>query len=154
MKFFEMIFNACPKKSKIFELKKKKSHDFWQSHPKEKLDTLLSSDLIDNSELESSLLSDFQKFIQNTTPGILETYFSPMDKTMICKICCIEKSKALLCDPINSKEHKDSEKCFIMKCMTYREFCDKEIKMMTGENIQIHKSIYNSNKKMFCKFAI
>ena len=47
IKFFEMIFNACPKKNKVYKLKIEKSHGFWQSHfamklPKEKFDFLCS----------------------------------------------------------------------------------------------------------------
>ena len=42
IKFFEMIFNACAKKNRIYNLKNEKSHDFWQLHfstklPKENL---------------------------------------------------------------------------------------------------------------------
>ena len=47
---------------------------------------------------------------------------------MLCKVCSIEINKSLLYDHINSKAHKDIEKYFIMKCMTYCESCDKEIK--------------------------
>ena len=76
IKFFEMIFNACPKKNKIFNLKNKKTHDFWQLFfatklPKEKF-TILCSDSIDDSELECSLPSDFQNFIHQ----ILEKHTS------------------------------------------------------------------------------
>ena len=67
IKFFEMMFNACPRKNKIFNLKIEKIHDFWKLFftiklPKEKF-TILCSDSIDNSELECSLSSDFQNFI-------------------------------------------------------------------------------------------
>ena len=51
-----------------------------------------------------------------------------MDKVMIYKICRIEINEALLYDQINSKEHKDIENYFIMKCLTYCEHCDKEVK--------------------------
>ena len=49
-----MIFNVCPKKIKIYNLKIEKTHDFWQLHfstklPKEKFSTLCS-DSIDNSK--------------------------------------------------------------------------------------------------------
>ena len=77
IKFFEMIFNACPKKNKIYNLKVEKSHDFWQSHfatklPEEKID-ILCSDSINISELEDSLSPDFQDLIQNFTSDIGET---------------------------------------------------------------------------------
>ena len=52
-----------------------------------------------------------------------------MDKIRICKICSIEVNKSLLFDHINSKEHKDIEKFFIMKYMTYCESSSKEIKI-------------------------
>ena len=88
--FFKKIFIACPNKSKIYNSKTEETHDFWQSHfamklPKEKVDILLRSYSIDNSEIECSLTSDFQNFIQNTTPDLVETYFNPTDKIMICK---------------------------------------------------------------------
>ena len=51
-----------------------------------------------------------------------------MDKIMLCKICSIEINESLLHDHNNSKEHKDIQKCFNMKCMTYCESCDKELK--------------------------
>ena len=53
------------------------------------------------------------------TPDIGETYFNLMDKIMFCRICSIEINKSLLYDHINSKEHRDIENYFIMKCMTY-----------------------------------
>ena len=40
----------------------------------------------------------------------------------------MEINKSLLFDHIISKEHRDIENYFIMKCMTYCERCDKEIK--------------------------
>ena len=41
IKFSEMMFNTCPKKNKIYNLKSEKTHDFWQFYfstklPKEK----------------------------------------------------------------------------------------------------------------------
>ena len=131
--FFETMFNAYPKKNKIYNLRSEKTHDFWQLNfstklPKEKFN-ILCSDSINNSELKGSLSSDFQNFIQNVTLDIGETYFNLMDKIMICKICRIEVNKSLLFDHNNSKEHKDIEKYFIMKCMTYCESCSKEIKI-------------------------
>ena len=130
--FFEMMFNANPKKSKKFNLKIEKSHDFWQLYfstklPKEKFNALCS-DSIDNTELGNSLSSDFQNFIQNVAPDIGETYFNLMDKITFCKICRTEVNKTRLCDHINSKGHKDIENYLIIKCMTYCEYCDKEIK--------------------------
>ena len=37
IKFFEMIFNACAKKNKIYNLKIEKTHDFQQSYFSTKL---------------------------------------------------------------------------------------------------------------------
>ena len=51
-----------------------------------------------------------------------------MDKIVFCKICSIEINKSLLYDHINSKEHRDVENYFIMKCMTFCGVCNKEIK--------------------------
>ena len=50
-----------------------------------------------------------------------------MDKIVFCKICRVEINKPLLYDHINSKEHRDVESYFIVKCMTYCELCNKEI---------------------------
>ena len=126
------MYDACPKKNKIYNLKSEKTHDFWQLYfstklPKEKFNTLCSDSIV-KSELETSLSSDFQNFIQNVTPDNGETYFNLMDKKMFCKVCSIEVNKSLLFDHITSKEQKDIENYFIMKCMTYCESCDKEIK--------------------------
>ena len=157
VKFFQMIFNACPKKSKIFNLKNEKSHDFWQLHfstklPKEKFN-ILCSDPIDNSEIEASLSSDFQNFIQNVTPDIGETHFNLMDKIMFCKICSIQINKSLLYDHINSKEHKDIEKYFIMKCMTYCEYCDKEIKNDEWREHVISEKHLELEEKRYCEIC-
>ena len=140
IKFLETIFNACLKQSKIYDLENEKTHNFWQLYcstklPKEKFN-IICSDSLDNSALETNLSSDFRDFIQNVAPDIGEDYFDTMDKIMFCKICSIEINEALLYDHINSKEHKDIEEYFIMKCVTHCEVCNKEIKkMMNGENI-------------------
>ena len=111
-----MIFNACPKKNDIYKLKNEKTHDFWQTQfatklSKEKLD-VLCIDSIGISELEGSLPSAFQDFIQQVTPDFEETNFNPMNKIMFCKTCCIETNKSLLYDQNISKEHKGIENCF------------------------------------------
>ena len=78
-KFFEMLFNACPEKSKTFNLKTGKTHEFGQLYFSTKLSrekfNILCSHSIDNSELEGSLSSDFQTFIPNVTADIGETFF-------------------------------------------------------------------------------
>ena len=56
IKFFEMTFNACLKKNKIYNLKLEKSYEFWQLHfstklPKENF-VILCGDSINISELE------------------------------------------------------------------------------------------------------
>ena len=132
LKFFEMIFDTFSKKSEIYNLKIKKTLDFWQSYfatklPKEKFN-LLCGDSIDKSELEDSLTQDLLNFTQNATHDIGKSYFKSLDKITYCKLCSIEINKSLLFDHIISKEHKDIEDYFIMKCMTYCECCDKEIK--------------------------
>ena len=131
IKFLEMILNACPKKNETYKLKIEKSHDFWQLYFSTKLQkekfNMICSDLIDNSEIENSLSSVFQNFIQKVTSDIGKTYFNLMDKIMFCKICSIEVNKALLYDHNNSEEHKDFENYFIMKFMTYCDLCDTEI---------------------------
>ena len=89
---------------------------------------MLSSDSINNTELEDSLTEDLLNFTQNATHDIGKTYFKALDKTTFCKICSVEIKKSLLFNHINSKEHRDIEDYFIMKCMTYCERYNKEIK--------------------------
>ena len=84
-----MIFNACSKKNKIYNLKSEKTHGFWQSDsatklPEEKFDKLCS-DSINDSELQDSLSSDFQNFLQKDTPDFSEIYLNMIDKIKFCK---------------------------------------------------------------------
>ena len=84
IKFFEKIFNACLKKSKIYNLANEKTHDFWllcisTKLPKEKLNSICS-DSHDNSALQASLLSEFRDFIQNVAPDFGEEHFDTKDK--------------------------------------------------------------------------
>ena len=157
IKFFEMIFSACLKKSKIYNLENEKTHNFWQLYfstklPKEKFN-IIYSDSINNSALETNLSSDFRDFIQNVAPDIGEEYFDTMDKIMFCKICSIEINKSLLYDHINSKEHKDIENYFIMKCMTRCEVCNKEIKNDEWrEHIASDKHL-EIEQKHYCKLC-
>ena len=63
IKFFEMISNAYPKKTKKNNIKNGKTNYFWQLHfstklPKEALSNFCN-DSIDNSEIEGILSSDF-----------------------------------------------------------------------------------------------
>ena len=44
-------------------------------------------------------------------------------------------NKTLLFDHNNSKERKDIQNYFVMKCMTYCEYCEKEIKNEWREHI-------------------
>ena len=163
IKPFEMVFNACPKQNKLYILESEKTHEFWQIYfstklPKEKFITLCSNS-IDNLELETGLSVDFQNFIQNVTPDIGETYFNLMDKIMVFKNCSIEVNKSLLFDHINSKEHRDIEKYFIMKCMTYCESCDKGIKNDEWREQVISEKRLEFEDKFYCdlckkKFSI
>ena len=79
-------------------------------------------------ELEDRLAQDLLIFTQNATHDIGKKYFKSLDKITYCKFCSIEKNKSLLFDQTNSKEHRDNEDNFILKCMTYCKHCDKEIK--------------------------
>ena len=120
--FFEMMYDACPKKNEIYNLKTENTHDFWQLDfstklPKEKFNTLCGDSNV-KSELQTGVSSDFQNFIQNVTPDVGETYFNLLDKIMFCMICSIEVNKSLIFDHITSKEHRYFDEYFIMKCMT------------------------------------
>ena len=93
IKFFGMIFNTIFK-NEIYNLKSKKTLDFWRSYfatklPQENFD-LLCSDSNNHSELEASLTADLLDFIQNITHDIGETYFKSLDKITFGKICGIE----------------------------------------------------------------
>ena len=157
IKFFEMIFNACLKKNKIYKLENGKRHNFWQLYfltkrPKEKFD-ILCNDSIDNSTIETNLSSDFRDFIQNVAPDIGEEYFDTMDKIMFCKICSIEINKSHLYDHINSKEHRDIENYFIMKCVTRCEFCNKEIKNDEWREHTTSLEHLKIERKNYCKIC-
>ena len=106
IKFFGMIFNACLKKSKIYDLENEKTHDFWQLYFSTKLAKgkfyPLCGDSLNNTALEINLSSDFQDFIQKVAPDIAAQYFYTMDKIVFCKICSVEIIKPLLFDHINS----------------------------------------------------
>ena len=100
VKFFEMIFDTYSEKSEIYNLKIKKTLEFWQSYfatklPKEKFN-LLCGDSTDKSELEDSLTQDLLNFIQNAKHDIGKSYFKSLDKITYCKICSIEINKSLL----------------------------------------------------------
>ena len=150
IKFFEMIFDTYSKQSELYNLKIKKTLDFWQSYfatklPKEKFN-LLCSDSTYKSELEDSLTQDLLNFTQNAIHDIGKSYFKSLDKITYCKLCSIEINKSLLLDHIISKEHRDIEDYFIIKCMTYCECCDKEIKNDEWrENICSEKHLVKNN---------
>ena len=153
-KFLEMIFNAFSKKNEIDILKSEKIYDFWQlqfstKQPKEKIN-VLCFDSIDFSELEASLTSDFQNFIQKVTPDIRETYFNLMDKRTFCKNCSIEVNKSLFLDHISSKEHKVIENHFAMNFMTYCEYCDKETKTDVWREHLIWEKHLELAEKIYC----
>ena len=74
-----------------------------------------------------------------------------MNKIMFCKICYIEINKALLYDHINSKEHKDIENYFIMKCITYCEYCDKKIKNDEWRELIISEKHLELEEKRYCE---
>ena len=88
IKFFEMIFDTYSKQSEIYNLKNKKTLDFWQSYfatklPKEKFN-LLCSDSTYKSELEDSLTQDLLNFTQNAIHDIGKSYFKSLDKITYC----------------------------------------------------------------------
>jgi len=111
---------------------------------------ILCRDSINNSESEDILTSDLLNFIQNSTHDIGETYYKSLDKITFCKNCSIEINKSLPCDHINSKEHRDIEDYFIIKCMTYCELCKKEIKNdALGEHI-LSEELLEGAGKLYC----
>ena len=152
-----MIFNACPKKSREYNLEIEKTHDFWQLYfstklPKEKFN-IICSDSLDNSALETNLSCDFQDFIQNVAPDIGEEYFDTKDKTVFFKIYSILTNKSLLYDHIDSKEHREFENCFIKKCMTFCEVCNKEIKIDEWREHIISEKHLKIDNKNYCKLC-
>ena len=109
--------------------------------------------MLDNSALEAKFSSDFRDFIQNVAPDIGEEFFDTMDKIMFCKICSIEINKSLLYDRINSKEHKDIENYFLMKCMTRCEVCNKEIKNDERREHKASDKQLEIERKHYCKLC-
>ena len=131
-KFFNMLFDIRPEIEEIYNLDNEKTHEFWQLHfspkvPKEKFDTLCN-DSIDKTEIEESLLNDFNDFISGFTPFIGKIYLNSMKNITFCRICEIEINKVLLYEHINSKEHKELEDHLIVIGMIYCELCSKEIR--------------------------
>ena len=136
-------------------MKTDKTHNCCQLHfatklPKEKFD-ILFSDSIDNSELEKNFSSDFQNILLKITPEIGETNFKMTNRIMFCKICSIEIIKTLLYHHINSKEHRDIEKIFVLKLTTYCELCDKEIKNDEWRQHIISQSREDLEEKRYCE---
>ena len=155
IKFFEMIFEARPEKKKIFNLKNKKSLDFWSYYfstklPKEKFD-LLCNDSFDKNEIEKNLETDFNDFILKVVPIIGKNYFPTMKDKTFCEICSIEVNIALLYKHINSKEHKDIEYYLIKKGMTYCEDCKKEIRNDEWREHSISENHLEIEKQKDCK---
>ena len=131
-RFFDLVFDTYHNRSEIYDLKNEKAHYFWEGYfestvPKEKFDKLCS-DSINKSELEDSLLTDLRYFINNYTCDIGENFFDTPDKITSCRICNTDVHKSRAFNHFNSKEHRDAEDYFKMKCMTYCERCDMEIK--------------------------
>ena len=155
IKFFEMIFEARSEKKKIFNLKNKKSLDFWSYYfskklPKEKFD-LLCNDSYDKNEIEKNLETDFNDFILKVVPIIGKNYFPTMKDKTFCEICSIEVNIALLYKHINSKEHKDIEFYLIKKGMTYCEVCKKEIRNDEWREHSISENHLEIEKQKYCK---
>ena len=151
-KFFEMIFEARPKKKKIFNLKNEKSLKFWRLNfstklPKERFD-IICIDSMNNSEIEKSLSNDFDDFVINI---ISIDYFDSMKNITFCKVCSIEINKPLLYEHINSKEHKEIEKYLIINCMTYCEVCKKDIRNDEWREHIISENHLEIEEKNYCK---
>ena len=152
-----MIFEARPEKKKIFDLKNEKSLNFWRIYfstklPKEKFDTLCT-DSINNPELEKGLSNDFNDFVTNITSIIGKDYFDSMKNIAFCKICSIEINKPLLCEHINSKEHKEFENYLISNNMTYCELCKREIRNDEWREHIISQKHLEFEKRSYCKIC-
>ena len=157
IKFFEMIFEARPEKKKIFDLKNKKSLDFWCYYfstklPKEKID-LLCNDSHDKKEIERTFETDFNDFILKVVPIIGKKYFPTMKDKTFCEICSIEVNIALLYKHINSKEHKQIENYLIKSSMTYCEVCKKEIRNDEWREHSISENHLNNKQRGYCKIC-
>ena len=152
-----MIFEARPEKKKIFDLKNKKSLDFWSLYfstklSKEKFD-LLCNNSYDKKEIEKNLETDFNDFILKVVPIIGKKYFPTMKDKTFCEICSIEVNIALLYKHINSKEHKQIENYLIKNSMTYCEVCKKEIRNDEWREHSSSQNHLNIEKKSYCKIC-
>ena len=131
-KFFEISFNTYHERKATYNLKDEKTLDVWQPYfetqlPKEKF-KILCKDSNNSSVLEASLTSDLLCFMNDCGYDIESSCFDPLDKIIFCRVCNDEVYKSLFYNHIKSEKHRDIEKYFISKCMTYCERCDMEIK--------------------------
>ena len=78
--------------------------------------------------METNLTADLHYFINNCSFYIGDKFLEPLDKIIICRICNEEVLKSRLYEHSTSKEHINTEKYFIRKCMTYCIQCNMEIK--------------------------
>ena len=74
-----------------------------------------------------------------------------MEDITIFKICSIEINESLRYEHINSKEHRDIEKFFIVKCMTYCEVCNTEVRNDVSREHLISEKHSEIELKKYCK---
>ena len=155
--FFDLIFDTYHNRSEIYYLKNEKAQYSWEGYfeslvAKEKFDQLCS-DSIDKSELEDSLITDLRSFINNYSYDIGELHFDTLDKITSCRIRNTEVHESRFFDHIISEGHRVAEKYFIMKCMTYCERFDKEIK---NDMWRKHLTSYNHTRcsgEQYCEIC-
>ena len=112
---------------------------------------ILCGDSIDESEPKYSLSNDFHNFILKFSINIRKKYSGSMKEIRLCKIGSVELNKALLYEHISSKEHRDFEIYFIMKCMTYCENFDVEIKNDEWREHIISEKHLALEEKRYCE---
>ena len=105
-----MFFDIRPELKEIYEIKKDKTHAFWQLYfspkvPKEKFETICN-DLMDKVEIENVLSIDFYDFSLGNKTLIGKSFFSSMKDITFCKICFIENYQTLLYEQFVSKNIK------------------------------------------------
>ena len=121
------------------------SYIFQQNYQKENLVHYALIQLI----IQNEETADFNDFMSKVTTIIRKNFFGSKEDIKFCKIYSIEINKSLLYEHNNSTEHRDIEKYFIVKCMTYCEVCNKEIRndvwrehLISANHLKIGLKIY------------
>ena len=98
-------------------------------------------------------MNNFNDFLTNITSFTGKDCFDSLKDITFPKICSIEINKPLFYEHNNSKEHKETENCLILTCMTYCELCKKEVRKDEWREHIISRKHLEFEKRSYCKFC-